>query len=292
MLPLRCLVVASLVAGCGRIGFDAAAGPAAADALPPDQDLDLDGVPNALDDCPTVANTDQHDEDHDARGDACDGCPHLADDAADADGDGVGDACDPSPTAANRIRAFLPFAGPAFPPGWAAAAQGTSWTVVGDDLAIQLVDANVGAITAATPAGSRVKVETELTIDAVNPLGSGSPGRNAAIVDHDVGAPGSEDTLMFGLHQDLNTSNPAEVVGFVLSAGAFSSEFLRVSTGAPIVPGTRYHLTYTRDASSRMVSAEPGTAGGATAAGTGGDLGVRVRGVTARIHYVIVIADP
>lgn len=60
-----------LLAGCGRIGF----------------------APTA--DCVAVG----HDEDGDGIDDACDVCPHVADPAQlDSDGDRVGDACDPNPT--------------------------------------------------------------------------------------------------------------------------------------------------------------------------------------------------
>lgn len=41
---------------------------------PTGQDLDGDGVPNGIDNCPEVANADQADRDGDGRGDACDSC--------------------------------------------------------------------------------------------------------------------------------------------------------------------------------------------------------------------------
>lgn len=86
-------------------------------------DTDGDGVPDATDNCPTIANPDQHDHDGDGRGDACDVCPHLYDTGADADGDGVGDACDPRPTTpGDRIALFEGFYGPV---AWNA--------VIGDD---------------------------------------------------------------------------------------------------------------------------------------------------------------
>ena len=51
-----------------------------------------------------------HDEDGDGVDDACDKCPHIADPAQpDADLDGVGDACDPSNSSSEKIVFFDPF---------------------------------------------------------------------------------------------------------------------------------------------------------------------------------------
>ncbi|MEO8704681.1 MAG: thrombospondin type 3 repeat-containing protein [Kofleriaceae bacterium] len=77
--------------------------------LPPG-DSDGDGRGDLDDNCPMLANEDQHDEDGDALGDSCDPCPHLPGDAGDADSDGVGDACDPEPeNPRQHLRYFDPF---------------------------------------------------------------------------------------------------------------------------------------------------------------------------------------
>ena len=58
-------------------------------------DTDGDGICNANDNCPAVANPDQLDTDGDGVGDACDNCKCMANASqTDADGDGAGDTCD------------------------------------------------------------------------------------------------------------------------------------------------------------------------------------------------------
>jgi hypothetical protein len=58
-------------------------------------DSDGDGVADASDNCPSLANPGQQDGDGDGRGDACDNCASLANPGQeDGDTDGVGDLCD------------------------------------------------------------------------------------------------------------------------------------------------------------------------------------------------------
>jgi hypothetical protein len=64
-----------------------------------------DGVGDACDNCPAVANHDQSNADGDEHGDSCDNCPDVAnDDQADADNDGVGDVCDNCPDTYNPVQ--------------------------------------------------------------------------------------------------------------------------------------------------------------------------------------------
>ncbi|MBI4169776.1 MAG: hypothetical protein HY510_07550, partial [Acidobacteria bacterium] len=61
-------------------------------------DADGDGLCDAFDNCPTVANSDQSDVDGDGAGDRCDTCPTVFNPGqSDVDGDGLGDACDCAP---------------------------------------------------------------------------------------------------------------------------------------------------------------------------------------------------
>lgn len=97
--------------------FDLEAEPLPAQCFPPAVigdplvDGDGDGTINRDDNCPTIANADQHDEDGDCNGDACDNCPHDAIDPAtieNLDGDGAGDVCDIESQLDNNVR-FEPF---------------------------------------------------------------------------------------------------------------------------------------------------------------------------------------
>lgn len=105
--PLLFAVVVSVLAGCGRIGFDDQA-PAGGDAGRGDAGLAA---------CPGTSML-APDEDGDLVGNLCDVCPHVADPGqADGDGDRVGDACDPEPSIGRqRIVFFDGFDGPVV--GW------------------------------------------------------------------------------------------------------------------------------------------------------------------------------
>jgi hypothetical protein len=82
----------------------------------PSSDRDCDGVPDAEDNCPALANPGQEDGDvdpdtqlasPDGVGDACDNCPQRPNpDQLDADRDGVGEVCDNCPKGCDARRGF------------------------------------------------------------------------------------------------------------------------------------------------------------------------------------------
>ena len=136
------------------------------DAASGNGDRDGDGLADDADNCEAVANADQHDEDHDGRGDACDVCPHLVDDGADRDGDGVGDACDPNPDiGGDRIAVFDPLTGPRS--AWVELER--EWTYASDQLHANGFGTSTYAGLAATTGNSRIVVGGHVTWGAVPP---------------------------------------------------------------------------------------------------------------------------
>jgi hypothetical protein len=97
-----------------------------------DNDTDLDGIKNDVDNCPTATNAYQGNEDGDKFGDACDPCPVVADDnPPDADSDGVADACDPMPSYFGDRLAFFEGFHQGVPQGWD---KTGSWSTSNDEM--------------------------------------------------------------------------------------------------------------------------------------------------------------
>ncbi len=101
-------------------------------------DIDCDGVPDGFDNCKTVKNPDQHDEDQDGLGDVCDPCPPFQDNT-DTDLDGVGDLCDPNPgRTGDQLWLFEGFQH-GIPSGWTASPLAAWVPTNGEDVAATTV---------------------------------------------------------------------------------------------------------------------------------------------------------
>jgi hypothetical protein len=104
--------------------------------IPDNPDVDGDLVPNEIDNCPALANSNQHNEDGDKFGDPCDACPVDDNDVPlDPDGDGVAAPCDPNPDTKGDVIALFQGFDSGIPAGWSS--TGT-WTAAGD--AVRVVD--------------------------------------------------------------------------------------------------------------------------------------------------------
>jgi hypothetical protein len=257
-------------------------------------DSDGDGVPDSMDNCPTMPNADQHDHDGDGRGDVCDVCPHVVDTGADYDGDGVGDACDPRPTTpGDRIALFEGFYGPV---AWMPVAGGSNWqytngyAVEPDSAAIyQLVWPDA-------PPPNNVFVDARLRVNA---LGSASaPRRSAGIV---LGYHALDDYYYCGI---ADTGGGAEIdAGKVWSDGEANGSFdygtadfagamqgdwlvLQARTSQPADGG---------DTSLDCLGGRGQTTGDAeydADADAGGEIGIRTNAAGASFDYVFVVAVP
>jgi hypothetical protein len=107
----------------------------------------------------------------DPRGDACDPCPHLANNDADGDGDGIGDACDPRPTTPGDSRAlWLGFYTAADQTGWVdRGTQGIGmWAVTKGALVQSATNPSQFASLAAPPLLRRIYVATSIEVVSLN----------------------------------------------------------------------------------------------------------------------------
>lgn len=273
-------------AACGRFDFD-----------PEDRDRDRDGVPDWMDNCPDVANPDQHDEDRDRIGDACDLCPHLPSRVSgvndgDQDHDGVGDDCDPDPDLCDQIVAFLTFQEP--PGDWSVLplAPDPAWSVTGDDGRFALDGSAVGMLTMPSPARATVQMEVSVFVKAVSSEDGQGVIRNVAIIDDYT--PSTDSGLLFGL-----------VVDNVAQAGDANLEIDSVQDGVPAgslggprrvndsLPGS-YRILYTRRNITRTIEIPEVQVPSVMydqARKSDGKIGVRARGTTDYLHYVIVVAS-
>lgn len=255
---------------------------AAVDAEPDagSTDIDGDGILNDVDNCPTVANPNQHDEEEDSVGDVCDPCPVTADNN-DSDGDGVGDGCDPRPDlAGDAFVVFEPFA-QTLPAGWTM--MNGTWSVGNDELRVVSSAGTVSSVRTNTPATSRMIAATSVVPDQVfgpvasvgivlpyaSALGGGGiqcsllqSGMNRFLSLFDLGPDTAIDNDAFAWTANANYVLLAARDGTSYQCGGYSDSMMQAATGTSptIIPNPT--------------------------------IGVRSEGTTARFQWLMIISMP
>ena len=208
------------------------------DAPPGTVDTDKDGVPDNVDNCKTVANNDQLDEDGDKIGDACDLCPQVSDTGADTDGDHIGDACDPNSGVHDTVWLWNGFA--AGLPAWS---RSDHWT------------AAAGNVVTTSPGNTTMDGEylvTQFTTSA--PLDNFSATMTVQVTqemgskgDHSVGIEiwDNASNVQKGVDCGLDQGN-----GGTNSVVYLSDDFnnLNKSADYPWKPGDQYRMTIAKHA--------------------------------------------
>jgi hypothetical protein len=261
--------------------------PTDAAGLPGDQDGD--GVPDVHDNCPMIANADQHDHDHDGHGDACDRCPHLPDALdPDGDGDGVGDACDPHPTTAGDVRALWDgFYGPSLDPNvWNTATAAGAWSTPNGVLLEQDPTIKNGSLLT-TASFSNPTITTSATLNA---LANNVMSRGLGISAGDLGASQYYDCT-------LTAANAATVVISTLAGGAAHNSSAAWTTtfvaGDTFIVSEQVRTGGLVGASCTVVAPGAPVVTATTSAGPStGPIGFVTRSVSASYDYVFVVSSP
>lgn len=197
------------IAACGRVDF-AARG---------------DGGAHG-DSVPFCAAAVGHDEDGDGIDDACDVCPHLADPAqVDSDGDGVGDACDPEPTNPRQHIALFASMQPTNNP-FTPNTLGGAWTQLADSYAYD--GGGYGGLTADAQSTNSVLV-----------MGFAITGEtNGPNVQHQLEICPKDNSTSFtqvGFNATGTANVPDAVIGYF--DGNTYAQYIPVPTASGIHPG-------------------------------------------------------
>ncbi len=246
-----------------------------------DLDTDGDGVRDATDNCPGVANANQANEDGDALGDVCDPCP-PSDDNTDTDGDGVGDVCDPNPTVTgDKLVLFDGFKG-SLTPTWTT--TGVATTMAGD--ASLLADDTVSTIISVpSPSAAHVELRTSLVIDAITATGQNLGSINVI----DRMQPNTDKSVACQLSGLVN--------GTQEELRIFDANAALIINNAPhaFANGTQTELRLRRAGTNyacRVTGPSLELVGTSTFSPASPRIGLRVRGAAARFRWVMIITSP
>jgi hypothetical protein len=221
-----------------------------------------------------------HDEDGDGLDDACDPCPGIANATEDRDGDGIADACDPDPDdPRDRRRDFVSFSEPDAQDRWQIINSGWSW---GD-----------GALRFTGPACCNYQVVKDtrppfpqpIAVDARFVVEAAPGGRGHLGFLLNVNGPGDG-----GVACAIVRESGGDSVVFVNDPVGARSD--RAVLSAPIANASDYRLVFEYFPVSRLarcrVDGGPGVQITLAAAPPSGPLGFEAMGMVARVAYLSV----
>lgn len=287
--PIGQHCIAGFCQGSDPLAPDARAGGAGGDGsvTGPDGngalDSDGDGVPDAVDNCPAIANADQGNEDGDALGDACDPCPELAGDATDSDGDGVGDACDPHPQAAGDKLVLFEGFHHGVPQGWQLVGGATQ---LGDDLELD-AGSNVAALAPPATAPADGVLLARIVVESTH--GTQDSGTGVAF-GFDVNKGPQVGCELYAPQAAMTTNHGTSLYDYVLGKQLQGGNLAWQAGTAYTVAFTRKGIGYTCSAAAD--GAAPVTTTATTGSATSTRLALEEFGITARIAWLMVIASP
>lgn len=264
---MKLAAAAVLLAGCGRVSFDARG----------DGGSGGDGPRDTGPDAPPHGSL-THDEDADGIVDGIDPCPHLGGDNADSDGDGVGDACDPEVTLPRqRITRFEAFENGVAPdlnadPGWVQRADAIAWPgltfgfVEWNPHAVTDVDISAGFDILSIPAAS----SHQILIALEQPGGARTYGE---IYSTQAGA------FTGVTHFDGTTYNNYDQINFAaIPTGRVDLAFHAFASPRDLSMTASFQSIGTRRSQTAAASYGPSPA-----------LGVTVRDLAVELRYLLVI---
>ena len=260
----------------GSVGIDANADIDAPDAAA-HLDTDGDGLLDDQDNCPFVANADQADEDGDKIGDACDPCPPFAGNN-DSDGDGVPDACDPNPTVAgDSIVTFVGFS--AAPAHWT---HTGNVTFSGGKAVMVGTETTAATLVTSSTAQAHSTIMASITLTGITSTGLNLGG--VGVIDQQQ--PGTDNSVTCQL-SELSGGTQASLRIFDTSTGV-------AVNNAPhaLIAGQTYVLELQRDGTDYTCGASNPAlqiAGTDLLAPATHDIGLRMKGASARVQWVMVL---
>ncbi len=215
--------------------------------------------------------------DGDAFGDACDPCPPIANNApVDSDGDGVSDDCDPDPLSpGDSIVRFETFRN-----GLAGWTTDGTWTLAPDGVSVDLAAGAHATLAMPAPSGARTSVIASFTPNDLRSLASYAG--MGVIAEHEQGTDAATacQLLVTPLGQ-----RRLSLVNTALETGLAGVEHAFVNGAPQVVALTKTGADYRCRAPSTEIMARTNVTANVP------EIGLRARGASGVVHWVLVISS-